>query len=406
MGALAGSPSILYINHETVAGGATVHREEFVRAARELEAHLILYPEPRAIAEGSGGGGAWQRIKHRLYHRWTELALLLMTIKHAPAHARMILRVRPQVLLLRYSVHISAVLMARLLGVPVVLEINAPYYLYSRHARVRLRLEAFWRWLERRAIESASAVVVTSRPFLEHYLSLGFPHNKFTVVPMSVDPSRFDPAISGEAVRQRHRLGDRVVVGFVGLLEAWLGIDWFLEAISRLGPLLDNVVVLIVGSGPLEGRLRQVVARLGLEERVRFAGFVPHDQVPEFLAAFDIAIAPYRKVELFYLSPMKLYEYLAMGKPVITPRMGQSAEMIAHGENGLLYEPDDDEGLLELLRLLIRDVDFRARLGRTALARSRDLGWTWERHAAAILQVCRAAAARLPERTIASRGPS
>jgi glycosyltransferase involved in cell wall biosynthesis len=148
------------------------------------------------------------------------------------------------------------------------------------------------------------------------------------------------------------------------------------------------------------------VAKSGLEERVRFAGFVPHAEVPEYVASFDIAVAPYRKVELFYNSPMKLYEYMAMGKPIITPRMGQSASLITHGENGLLYEPDDADGMLQLLRLLIQDADLRARLGRAAQGRSREMAWTWERNAAAILDVCQQAAARPMERTIPSRSQS
>ncbi len=191
---------------------------------------------------------------------------------------------------------------------------------------------------------------------------------------------------------------DRTAVG-------WTGIDWFLEALPRLGCLLNKVMVLIIGQGSLEPRLRQIAAKLGPGGRVHFAGFVPHAEVPGYLASFDIAVAPYRKVELFYNSPMKLYEYLAMGKPVIASRMGQSAELIKDGENGLLYEPDDADGMLNLLSLLIEDAALRARLGRAAHVRSGEMAWTWERNAAAILALCRAAAARMMETTISSKDP-
>ena len=176
-----------------------------------------------------------------------------------------------------------------------------------------------------------------------------------------------------------------------------------MEALPRLGSLLDSVAVLIIGSGPAESRVRQIVAESGLEARVRFAGFIPHEQVPEHVAAFDIAVAPYRKVELFYNSPLKLHEYLAMGKPVIASRMGQSAELITNGENGFLYEPNNAEEMLVFLRLLIQDADLRSRLGRAAQARSREVAWTWERNAAAILELSRTVTGRAGERATAPR---
>ena len=389
---VSNSPRILYINLEMAAGGPTVHRDEFVRAARTLGITLVTQFHPRIVGAGSGRVGLRQRVGGWLYHQWTDWALLLMAVKHTPASVWAILKTRPQVLLLRYRFEFPTILAARLLGLPVVLEINAPYYLHSRYAQDRLRFQRLWRWLERKAIESASAVLIISRPLFSYYRSLGYPAEKFTIVPNGVDLSRFDPNICGKEIRQRYRTGERVVVGFVGRLEEYAGIDWFLEHLPLLGPALNDIVVLIIGTGPLESRIRDLVARLDLGDRVRYAGFVCHDDIPKYIAGCDIAVAPYRKVELFYGSPMKIYEYQAMGKPVITPRMGQSEELIQHGVTGLLYEPDDAEAMLALLRLMIQDPGLRMRLGMAAQQRSREVAWTWEKHAAAILEVCRAVA--------------
>ena len=405
MGPLAEHLKILYINHEKVAGGATVHRDEFVRAARAMGADLVLYPRPRTVGGKGGRVGLGQRFKRWLYGRWTELTLLLMTVKHAPGEGLVLFRTKPDVVLVNYAMHISSVLLGRAFRIPVVLQIHSPYYLHARYANDRLRLLFFWRWLERRAINLASAVVVVSTTLQDYYVALGFPRGKLAVVPNGVDLSWFDPTLRGDAVRERLGLQGSLVIGFVGVLVGWTGIDWFLEALPRLGYLLDKVVVLIIGQGNLEPRLLQIAATSGLGERIRLVGFVPHAEVPEYLASFDIAVAPYRKVELFYNSPMKLYEYLAMGKPVIASRMGQSAELIKDGENGLLYEPDDADGMLKLLSLLIEDAALRARLGRAAHERSREMAWTWERNAAAILGLCRVAAARTMETTIPSNDP-
>lgn len=386
-------PTILFINHETaIAGGPTVQITEFVRAARAQGANLILYPE---FLNGDKRNNLLQRAKQWFYHWFPELSHLIMMVKHAPGHAQILMRIRPDVLLILYTVHFSAILLARAFGIPIVLEVNCPYYLHAQYANIDFHLKAFWQWQERKALEWASEVVVISSLLREYYVALGFSPDKFTVAPNGVDLSKFDPVSThGDVVRQRHQLGDRIIIGFVGRLEAWAGIDWFLEALPGLGHFLDNVVVLIIGSGPLEARVRQIVASEGLEEHVRPLGHIPHEEIPQYIASFDIAVAPYRRVQLFYGSPMKLYEYLAMGKPIITPRMGQSMELIRHQENGLLYEPDDAHEMIELLKLLIRDADLRNRLGRAAWISAREMDWTWERYAAMVLDVCRAAASK------------
>ncbi len=400
------SLSILYINYERWAGGATVHRDEFVAAARALGVNLVQYPRPRTVIDESREGGLRQGFKRWLYRRWTELAIILMTMKQGPGETRELVRAKPDVLLINHTFRLSAILLGRVLGVPVVLQIHSPWYLDVQNADQRLRLLPLWKWLERRAIGLASAVVVVSNTLRNYYLALGLPREKFAVVPNGVDRSHFNATYPGDAVRKRLGLEGSLVIGFVGVLVPWTGIDWFLEALPRLGSALDNVAVLIVGSGGLESRLQQIIATSGLEDRVRLTGFVPHTEVPEYMASFDIAVAPYRKVEPFCNSPMKVCEYMAMGKPILTPRMGQNAELIQHGENGLLYEPDDTNEMLTLLRLLIQDAHLRARLGQTALARCRETNWTWERNAAAILEVCRAIVGTPIDETLSSPGRS
>ncbi len=397
---------ILYVNHEKWAGGATVHRDEFVAAAQALGVNLVQFPEPRTVVEEGREGGLRQRFKRWLFRRWTELAILLMTMKQGPGEIRALARAKPDVLLVNHTFRLSAILLGRVFGVPVVLQIHSPWYLDVQNANLHLRLLRFWKWLESRAVGLASAVVVVSNALRDYYVALGFPKEQFTVVPNGVDRSRFKVTLAGDAIRNRLGLTGSLVVGFVGILEPWTGVDWFLEALPGLGAALDNLAVLIVGTGGLESRLRQIVARSGLEDRVRFAGFVPHAEVPEYMASFDIAVAPYRKVEPFCNSPMKLHEYMAMGKPILTPRMGQSAELIQHGENGLLYEPDDANEMLERLGHLMHDADLRARLGRTALARCHEMNWTWECNAAAILKVCRAVTGTRADGTISSLRPS
>ncbi len=114
-----------------------------------------------------------------------------------------------------------------------------------------------------------------------------------------------------------------------------------------------------------------------------FAGGVAHQDVPQYLAAMDVAVAPYPALEDFYYSPIKLYEYMAAGRAVVASRVGQVAETIEDGVNGLLFDPGDRTGLINCLRRLQKDMALRNELGRRASATCSD--HTWDRNAARVL---------------------
>ena len=99
-------------------------------------------------------------------------------------------------------------------------------------------------------------------------------------------------------------------------------------------------------------------------ERVIFAGYVPHDEIPVHLAAMDIVLAPYPRLEFFYYSPLKIFEYLAAGKAVVASRIGQIQEIIQDGINGALFEPDNFEDLQQQVFALIEKNGYRQQLGR------------------------------------------
>ena len=108
---------------------------------------------------------------------------------------------------------------------------------------------------------------------------------------------------------------------------------------------------------------RERIRNDALEEQVLLTGKVCHEEIPAYLAAMDLTVAPYCAEQGFYFSPLKVLESLAAGRPVVAPRLGQLTELITHGVTGLLYEAGDVDGLARSLQALLSDPHRRAAMG-------------------------------------------
>src|SRR5699024_6425288 len=139
--------------------------------------------------------------------------------------------------------------------------------------------------------------------------------------------------------------------GFVGTLKPWHGTDLLLHALARTDQRLE---LDICGTGPQQEELELLAAELGITQRVRFHGAVAPEHVPEFLHGLDIATAPYPAGE-HYFSPLKVYEYLAAGLPVVASAIGTIPALLEDGELGVLVEPGDVAALAGALAALAAD---------------------------------------------------
>jgi glycosyltransferase involved in cell wall biosynthesis len=126
--------------------------------------------------------------------------------------------------------------------------------------------------------------------------------------------------------------------------------------------------MLIVGDGPERAALIEDLTRRELLPAVCLTGAVAPSDVPALLASMDVGVAPYPKLPHFYFSPLKVYEYLAAGLPVIASGVGQLEEVIEHGVNGLLCAPGDPDELAGAFQCLREETWLRQRLSRAARA--------------------------------------
>ena len=196
------------------------------------------------------------------------------------------------------------------------------------------------------------------------------------MLPNAVDTRLFHTGLDGSLVRQRLNLEGRFVIGFVGTFKRWHGVELLLSAFRELYRADPSIHLLLVGEGPLRSQLEKEVQDAGLTKAVTFTGALAHEDIPQYLAAMDAAVAPYPALDNFYFSPLKLFEYMAAGRAVIASRVGQAAEVVVDGVTGLLFEPGDLADLVRSIARLRDNPALRKELGQKASAACSERTWT------------------------------
>ncbi|HET6598891.1 MAG TPA: TIGR04063 family PEP-CTERM/XrtA system glycosyltransferase, partial [Burkholderiaceae bacterium] len=255
---------------------------------------------------------------------------------------------------------IPALRVGKRLGIPVVYEVRAFWedaavdHGTTTEDSLRYRLS---RRLETRALKQAHHVFTICEGLSADIVARGIPAAKVTVIPNAVDIEAFDQGGTPDVELQR-RLGlaDCSVVGFVGSFYAYEGLDLLLDALPGMLKVLPDTRVLLVGGGPQEGALKAQAERLGVADKVVFAGRVPHEDVPRYYDLIDVLAYPRHSMRLTELvTPLKPLEAMAQGRVVVASDVGGHKELIRDGETGLLFKAGSAESLADtLLRVLAK----------------------------------------------------
>lgn len=225
---------------------------------------------------------------------------------------------------------------ARDCAVPGVLEVNAP--LIEEQATYRgLTDRAGAERVAERAFGAAKVIAAVSRPLADFLEQHPAAHGRVHVVPNGTDPARFPPGLAPSCPGGPGAF----TIGFLGHLKPWHGLPVLIETFATIHAAHPETRLLIVGDGPEREALTQTLATRGVLAAVHFAGHVAMDEVPGLLASMDVAVAPYPPLDHFYFSPLKLFEYMAAGLPIVASRIGQLEELIDDGVTGLLCQPGD-----------------------------------------------------------------
>jgi glycosyltransferase involved in cell wall biosynthesis len=371
---------ILYHHRTRSTDAQRIHILEMIHAFEELghqvEVAGLVDPETgKQDAARDAGVPLWKRLSRRV--PWgTEIIQLGYNVVGLPMLAAKLLRHRPDFIYERYALfNFTGVLLARLFRIPIILEVNGAGALeHKRDGDIRGYRLALWS--ERAICNAATYVIAISTPLRRILIDSGIRPEKIVVMANGINPHHFrrDPAGSAE-LRHRYYLEGKTIVGFVGWFRDWHQLDTLIAAFHQAYTANPNLRLLMIGDGPQMPDLRSYVQTHHLEEAVIFTGPIPHDDVPPYLDLLDVAIQPAANE---YCCPMKILEYMFLGKPVIGPRQENIEELVDDGVTGWLFTPGSLEAMTGALKRISSDPEAIARMGKSCLdtVQERDLFWT------------------------------
>ena len=411
-------PSLLYLNTNlwfgVKAGGSVGHIAGVVKAFRRAgyDIDFASWEPPALIADdirlrpivlqGAIGLPA-ENNSYRFHRRVVSAGLGLVQAPYAFIYHRLSLA------------NYSGVTLARAARLPLVLEYNGSEVWAARNWGRPLRHQATAQAAEDVCLRHASIVVTVSKILQDELESRGVEPERIVCYPNCVDPQVFDPGRFSDGDRRalRQSLGiahDALVATFIGTFGRWHGIEVLAQAIRRLvdedTAALERARLhfLLIGDGVLMAEVRALVAGEKYRRFCTLTGLVPQAAAPQYLAASDLFVSPHvpnPDGSRFFGSPTKLFEYMAMAKPIIASDLEQIGEVLANSLRAdrlpehppephdsrlaILAAPGSIDELGDALFFLARHPEWRQRLGESA-RRECLQRYTWDRHIAAILE--------------------
>lgn len=358
-------------------------------AALRRQGHQTILVGPSGFMATQFGGSSLSvdRIKRSLPGALYEL---LEVAYSATAFLRLRSAVRahrPDVIYERFSLFLFAgIWMRRWSGLPLLLEVNAPLY-QERVQNDGLKLRRLGRWAQRSVWNRADHVLPVTGVLARTVAEYGVPLARISVIPNGVDPARFSTVLDTDAAKAALALPPRLVLGFTGFIRGWNAVHRLVDFVASHHARFD-LHILVVGDGPARDTLLRYALKKNVGDRLTIAGTVARDDVARYVEAFDIAVLPGVTP---YSSPLKLSEYLQMGRTIVAPDTENIREILTHEQNALLFDTARTGALEAALERLCSDTALRERLGHHGRQTITAKSLTWDRNAERVVAIARAA---------------
>ncbi|HHG86611.1 MAG TPA: glycosyltransferase family 1 protein [Bacteroidetes bacterium] len=336
-------------------------------------------PKPslvKSIAKGLIPAKRWQTLKDKKLMAFDDEAY-----KHLCAE---IVRFKPDLVYERANyMQNSGVQAAERYGVSHFLEMNSPYVDEKVELEGDSKLLGEARKREHEMLTKSTHIFTVSSSLRDYFLEEhGIFRGKFTVVPNAIDPQKAANAAKTEAIRQKYALEGKTVIGWVGSIQPWHGIDLLIHSFAAVAKTQPKAILMVVGSGETIAEMQALAEKTAFGKRILFTGYLPHEEVFPHISAMDICVLPNTK---WYCSPIKIFEYGLMGKAIIATNHAAVLDVMEANRDGLIIE-SGKEALTQAMQQLLTDTTLRQKLGST-FQENVLMEHTWKANALRVLEI-------------------
>lgn len=375
--------NILYHHRTQATGAAGHHIREMVKAFRGLGYNVDIVSPPGVSDAAKDDVGSQKKNRYRFPQIFFEMLEMSYNLVALINLRSALAKKRYKFIYERYAIfNIAGIIAANTNGTPVIIEVSftSKTSVFPKRTRIFAPLA---RVIDRFIFSRADGIVVVSSVLKKGLIEdFGVPEGKILVLPNAVDPEIFNPGRSYTTPAPKYSFSGDRIVGFVGGFYPWHGLDFLMDTAESVIKEMPHTKFVLVGDGPMKETLTRRVKNSVLKDAVIFTGSVPHNELPKHIASFDIGVMPDSNA---YGSPIKIFEYMAMGKPVLAPKLGPIEEVVEDGVNGLTFARLSKEKFSEAIVKILTDEKLYQKIA--ANSRKDVLEkYNWSKNAEAILK--------------------
>ena len=363
--------------------GHTIRATALLRELKKV-GNDIFTIEAANVSHARSSVGIYRKLIKRLLPRTFSMIIRdFARIRFGQGYAEQLIKTitdfHPDVLLETHiAFSLSGKIASERTGIPLVIDDCAPAWEEEQHYGVGLRRRALK--IHHTVTRHANLLIAVNNTLYRYLLEEGHPLEKVMKIENGFDANIFHPFVDGLKIRFQYNISDAAtVIVFVGSFQEFHRVDLLLLAFSKLCTQFQNLYLLLVGEGKKYEESKALATQLNLRDKTIFTSSVQYECVPEFLAAGDIAIIPATDK---YTNPKKVYEYMALGKPVVAPNQHNITEVVTHGKDAYLFRPEDVGSMTAALKTMIESPELREKLGQGASRLASEN--TWEKRALAL----------------------
>ncbi len=281
--------------------------------------------------------------------------------------------------------------------IPLILEFNgSEIWASEKWGGRKLLFLWLYKKIETYNLSHADLIVVVSEPLKEQLIERGIEAHRILINPNGVNAEKFNATIDACELKSALHLSDKKVFGFIGTFAEWHGVLVLANAIVHFYDTFpaykEAIRFLLIGSGNLLQQTKQIIEYGGYADKVVFTDKIDQHKAPMYLAACDFFVSPHvpnPDGSRFFGSPTKLFEYMAMAKPIIASDLDQIGEILSKHDAALLIPPGDPTALSKAMDIMLQDPSRAAQLAQNAFEAA-NRHYTWHGHVQHILSAAKA----------------